>query len=212
VKPLTDITDPSLVKALAHPLRVRILSVLESRTASPSEISQQLGASLGTVSYHVRQLAQLGLIELVKVTPRRGAVEHHYRANARQRITDDAWNQVPEIVKQAMIGSALGQIGELVNEAAQTGGFSADGAHLSRMPLVLDRRGWRELSRELSRMVERIERIHRQSGERLIESDHADEQRATAVMMLFGQVEAAEPGRRRRAAPRQRSEAATRRA
>jgi hypothetical protein len=32
------------------------------------------------VSYHVRILARLGLIELVRTTPRRGAVEHHYRS------------------------------------------------------------------------------------------------------------------------------------
>jgi len=32
------------------------------------------------VSYHVRTLAQLELIKLVKKTPRRGAIEHHYEA------------------------------------------------------------------------------------------------------------------------------------
>jgi hypothetical protein len=37
-----------------------------------------VGASLSNVSYHVRQLAKAGLIELVATRPRRGALEHYY--------------------------------------------------------------------------------------------------------------------------------------
>jgi DNA-binding transcriptional ArsR family regulator len=37
MKPYSDINDPRLIKALAHPLRVRILSILETRDmASPT--------------------------------------------------------------------------------------------------------------------------------------------------------------------------------
>jgi DNA-binding transcriptional ArsR family regulator len=90
VKPYQDITDPALAKALAHPLRTRILAALENRTASPSELSEELDASLGVLSYHVRRLTALGFLKLVKRVPRRGAVEHYYTAVARPRITDDA--------------------------------------------------------------------------------------------------------------------------
>lgn len=54
--------------------------MLDAGEASPKEIAGHLGEKLGNVSYHVRILARLGLIELVRETPRRGAVEHHYRA------------------------------------------------------------------------------------------------------------------------------------
>jgi predicted transcriptional regulator len=56
---------------------------LDAGEASPKELAGQLGEKLGNVSYHVRILARLGLIELVRETPRRGAVEHHYRATPR---------------------------------------------------------------------------------------------------------------------------------
>ena len=36
------------------------------------------GEPLGNVSYHVRQLEKAGLIELVAVKQRRGALEHYY--------------------------------------------------------------------------------------------------------------------------------------
>lgn len=69
-----------VVKALAHPLRVEILRILDEGRASPIELSRRLEAPLGVVSYHVRVLSELGLIRLVKRTARRGAIEHHYAA------------------------------------------------------------------------------------------------------------------------------------
>lgn len=82
-KPITNIDDPRYVKALAHPLRVRILAILEERPGSPVELSRLLDVSLGVVSYHVRTLDDLGLLKLIRTTQRRGAIEHHYRAVAR---------------------------------------------------------------------------------------------------------------------------------
>jgi DNA-binding transcriptional ArsR family regulator len=74
------ITDQGIITALGHPLRARILSLLDAGEASPKELAASLTEKLGNVSYHVRILARLGLIELVRETPRRGAVEHHYRS------------------------------------------------------------------------------------------------------------------------------------
>lgn len=186
MKPHSDITDPRVVKALAHPLRVRILGLLEDRTASPSELAEELEAPLGNVSYHVRQLAALGLIKLVKKTPRRGAIEHHYKAEARPQITDQAWADVPEIVKRAMIGATLGQISEQVNEAAAEQGFARAEAHVTRTQFAVDAQGWRELAEELARVLGRLEDVERRAAERLADGGgHGAEERATLVMLLF---------------------------
>lgn len=66
-----------MMKAFAHPLRLEILRQLRSR-ASPTELARKLGAPLGSVSYHVRVLADLGALQLVDEMPRRGAIEHYY--------------------------------------------------------------------------------------------------------------------------------------
>src|SRR5258706_11809475 len=132
MKPLVDITDPRVVKALAHPLRVRILSMLDESVLSPTQMATELEVPIGNVSYHTRQLLELGLIKLVRETPRRGAVEHHYTAEARPLITDEAWRNTPEIVRRAMVGATLEESAKAVNAAALTGGFSRDGAHVSR--------------------------------------------------------------------------------
>ncbi len=159
--------------------------MLEERRASPSELAEELGAPLGNVSYHVRVLADLKLIRLVKKTPRRGAIEHHYEAVAAAEISGEQWATVPPLAKQAILSAALGEIGRAVNAAATHGGFERADAHLTRTRLVLDERGWGELAAELGRTVERAEQIASESRERLTRSDHEGELSAALVTMLF---------------------------
>jgi len=72
--------DESLIKALAHPLRWRILEILSERgEASPVEIARLLDQPLATISHHTRVLRDLRCIELTRTQPRRGAIEHYYR-------------------------------------------------------------------------------------------------------------------------------------
>jgi DNA-binding transcriptional ArsR family regulator len=185
MKPYHDITDPSLAKALAHPLRTRILAALEGRTASPSELAGELDAPLGVVSYHVRRLVTLGFLKLVKREPRRGAVEHYYTATSRPRITNAAWGQLPAIVKHASIKAAVDQIGAHVAAGAAEGGFDASDAHITRSPVTVDEQGWHALARELDNLHERIAKIEAASRKRLARANHEGELDATVVLMLF---------------------------
>jgi DNA-binding transcriptional ArsR family regulator len=185
MKAINDINDPRLVKALAHPLRVRILGVLQDRVASPSDLAEELKAPLGNVSYHVRILAQLGLLKLVKKRPRRGAIEHYYEARSRVQVSDRAWGQVPNIVKEAMIDATLDQVSSYVEQSARMGGFERAEAHLSRNPLRLDSQGWRELSKRVAELLADAHRIEADSAERLKKNDHAGEIETGFVMMLF---------------------------
>jgi DNA-binding transcriptional ArsR family regulator len=56
--------DAAGLKALAHPLRVRMLGVLRSDgPATATQLADRLGESTGTTSWHLRQLAEHGFIE-----------------------------------------------------------------------------------------------------------------------------------------------------
>jgi hypothetical protein len=163
---------------------VQILGLLEQQTASPSELAAELRVPLGNVSYHVRQLQSFGLIRLVRTTPRRGSIEHHYELVARPDITDQAWDELPDIVKHAMVGAALAPLGRMVNDAAVSGGFSRREAHLSRTALTLDDDGWREVSALLVGMFDKLAAIERDSIERLAAGD-AEPSHSTVVLMNF---------------------------
>jgi len=179
-----DITDPQVAKALAHPLRVRILTLLDERTASPSELAHELDADLSVVSYHVRTLARMGFLKLVSTKRRRATVETFYRA-ADRAAAGSAWAEMPAVVQQAMVGSALGQIAERVNAAAAAGGFERDDAHVSRSPATLDAIGLAEVAARMEELRADVERIARESAERLRAGGSGAPIASTAVLLLF---------------------------
>jgi DNA-binding transcriptional ArsR family regulator len=190
MRAISDIGDPRLVKALAHPLRVQILGVLEERVASPSDLADELGAPLGNVSYHVRTLTDLGLLKLVRRRTRRGAVEHYYRATGRATVSDRAWAQVPGVVRRSMTGVALEQAIDQVSRAAATGGFDGDDATVTRHFLALDDEGLRELTDAVEELNRELDAIKMRSAQRVEAGDGAPRQ-VGVVTMLF--EPAAEP-------------------
>lgn len=184
MKPLSHVTDPRMVKALAHPMRVQILAALEHQTASPTQLAAQIGAPVGNVSYHVRKLEALGVLKLVKETPRRGAVEHYYRVEARPSVQGEAWEGTPDIVKEAFLTSMLGNIAQQVNAAAAEGGFGSD-SHVSRLPLSMDVKGFKEAAAAYAKLVDELKKIEERSRKRLAKTDHEQELQSMAVLMLF---------------------------
>ena len=187
-----DITDPRLAKALAHPLRLEILRHLGDRTASPSEIAAEIGAPLTNVSYHVRKLRALGVIKLVRKTPKRGVVEHYYSANARRQVSDEAWAQTPAIVKEALVAPLAERGAEMMVSASRSGGFDRKEAHFSAHRTKLDERGWKAVAKVLAGALKQIGEIERETLARL-ESDGQKEPLSAAVVLSLFEGPAAQP-------------------
>lgn len=84
--PERDITEgvAEVLGALGHPVRVRVIRHFDENVKlSPSRLHDAMpDVSLGTLAYHVRQLAGAGLLERAGRIPRRGAVEHLYLLTA----------------------------------------------------------------------------------------------------------------------------------
>jgi DNA-binding transcriptional ArsR family regulator len=155
-------------KALSHPLRMRALTILNQRVASPSELAEELGEPLGSVAYHVRMLLDLGFVELVKTTPRRGAVEHHYRATERSWLDKSQWREIPPSLRREVSEAVLMQVWKDTIAAADAGTLDErDTRHLSRTPLVLDEVGWQELAELLDEALERVMTIQAEAAARL---------------------------------------------
>ena len=53
------------LRAMAHPLRLRILSLTTGAALSAAELAQELGIAHAAASYHARQLADAGLLQVV---------------------------------------------------------------------------------------------------------------------------------------------------
>jgi DNA-binding transcriptional ArsR family regulator len=170
-KQSAGLVDPRLAKALSHPMRGRILTILNERVASPNEIAQTIDERLPNVSYHVRALQELGCIELVSTAQRRGAIEHYYRAVVRPLFSDRDWKRLPRSARQSVSDVGLQMIWEDTSAAMSTGSFeSRPDRHLSRTPLMLDEPGWREVNDLLQKVHAQVEGAAARSAKRLAES------------------------------------------
>lgn len=157
-----------LAKALAHPLRMQILTSLHRGISSPNQLSRELGEPLGNVSYHVKTLLEYDCIELVKTEPRRGAVEHFYRATERAFLSDEDWEKIPASTRKGISGVILESIGADATRALVSGTIeNRTNSHITRTPLVLDDQGFNDLSALLAEVLERANEIQAQAADRL---------------------------------------------
>jgi DNA-binding transcriptional ArsR family regulator len=169
-----DLVDPRIAKALSHPMRARILRILNERVASPNEIAEMIDERLPNVSYHVRALLDLGCIELVDTAQRRGAIEHYYRAIVRPFFSDSDWKRIPRSGRQAISDALLRVIWEDVSEAIEAGTFdSRPDRYLTNTPMVVDEQGWSELAEVMARALREVQKVESQSARRLKKSKEA---------------------------------------
>jgi DNA-binding transcriptional ArsR family regulator len=173
------------VKALAHELREQILIILNERMASPNELAKDLEEGLSQVSYHVKVLKDYECIELVKTEPRRGAVEHYYRATSRPFLSDRDWKQLPASIRPGMSASLMRTIIGDAAAALEEETFDArDDRHLSRTSLIVDERGWNELNKALTETLSRVLKIQNESSSRLTKAGE-DGHNVSVAMMAF---------------------------
>jgi DNA-binding transcriptional ArsR family regulator len=186
--------DPRLVKAMGHPVRNDALSILNERVASPNEISKELGESVGHVSYHIKVLKECDCIELVDTAPRRGAMEHYYRATARAFLTDEEWERLPDSIRPGMSASLLRTMMNDATEALKSGSLDRrKDRHMSWTPMIVDEQGWGDTTKALMDLLDRVFEIQAESADRLAKAN-AEGMPVTVAALGF---EAAGPHKQR---------------
>jgi DNA-binding transcriptional ArsR family regulator len=160
-----------LVKGLSHPVRIECLTVLSKQVASPRQLSEILDHDLSNVSYHVRTLVELGLVELVGEESVRGAVAHFYRAVERPLLANAEWVQLPSEVRQMISVYSWDILLEDATESIEKGAFdSRSDRHLTRTTLLLDSEGFNRLSKLMDRLLEEILSEQAAAAERMTKS------------------------------------------
>jgi DNA-binding transcriptional ArsR family regulator len=67
------------LRVLAHPLRMRILSLLTGTAMSAAEAARELGDTQANISYHLRRLHEAGLVDVAEEVQIRGGRAKRYR-------------------------------------------------------------------------------------------------------------------------------------
>jgi DNA-binding transcriptional ArsR family regulator len=158
VREILEIQRPDQLKALGHPLRLRVLETLGSDDGDEltnRELANRLGVDPGHLHFHVRMLLSAGLIELVERT---GGREKPYRAVARHvRVA-------PELIATGAANDAreamLDEVRQGWAEFASSGTFRS-----AQLNVRLDVEEVRELFR---RFVEQAAELEDESKEPLV--------------------------------------------
>jgi DNA-binding transcriptional ArsR family regulator len=179
-------SETRMAKALAHPLRAKVLSLLNERVASPNELSRELHEPLGNVSYHVKALLELGCIELVDTAQRRGAIEHYYRALSRARLDESAFKKLPANVRNELTATLIQEAIQDAAHALKQGTIDErTDRHASSTRLTLDETAWKELQERLTGLYDRALELQAESAKRREDGSGGEEILTTLTLLGY---------------------------
>jgi DNA-binding transcriptional ArsR family regulator len=165
----------NIVQAYGHPIRARALLIFGTRVASPKEIAEEMGEPIGKVSYHIRELRDWGLIELVETDARHGGVQHFYRATRLASMDKDGMASQDAVERAASSALAINMM--VADLATAVAGGTLDSRPervLARRRALVDQRGFKEMSDLYTETLYQAFKIQREARARLRESPDED--------------------------------------
>lgn len=168
----------TICSVLRHPVRVRILEILNEGPRSPSqfvaeglmpeEYKDEYEKELSLASYHFRQLESEGCLEIVESIPRRGAMEHVYVGKVRVYFTDEEFAQMPRPKRRFFSRISMQGLIARADRAIREDTFdNRTDRHFSWMPMHLDSRGWDEVMAVLADTFGKLTQIRHDTRDRL---------------------------------------------
>jgi DNA-binding transcriptional ArsR family regulator len=185
--------------ALAKEERVQIFAILCERVASPNEIAKELDEGLSQVSYHVKVLRECRLIVIDHEVPRRGAVEHFYRAATPTLIPPGSWKHLPSSIRKGISASILQQFFDDAVAAMEAGVFDEPPGELSWTPLILDTFGVEEFGQLAREFIASLLELQADASKRLKADKSKASDQTTATVFLASFLSARSPKERKRA-------------
>ena len=169
---VSDLTalSPEVANAMANRWRARILLELLARPMSPSQFVARVGGDPSYVARCFRELAEWGLIDLIETRTggrRRGGVERVYNAQGFHFLVP-AWEAMPQFMRIEISNCVLSGYVDRLDEAIEACRLGRESEpHLAWRPARFDRIAWSEANSELSRTLEWVPRLERESLERV---------------------------------------------
>ncbi|MFE7270822.1 ArsR/SmtB family transcription factor [Streptomyces sp. NPDC057623] len=158
------ITDLGTLKALAHPLRMNLLRALTiAQVATASQLAEQVDEAVSLVSYHLRKLAEHGLIEEAEPQSADGRERWWRPASDGVSIRDEDFRDAPEKAAAHTAASRLfaeqrtDMYRRWLDERAHWGPEWNRAAESSESSLRLTADELTELNRELLALIRRYD-------------------------------------------------------
>lgn len=163
-----------LVRAIANPTRIRILEAMTGGSATPAQLAEDLGERLSVISYHVEVLRTTGCVKFANKDERAPADRRTYEiapeaAATRYLVRPKLSNWGLSHPPASLVRSIVNRGGNADLDLSEFGGRKRH-HQLSCASIVVDQKGWREISTALGDVLDRVAAAHRESAKRLEES------------------------------------------
>lgn len=189
-----DPAPPTICDPLAHPMRTRILDVVNEEPMSPVRFldegfspmtfnKRQTGLSY--ISYHFRALEKAGCVEVIETRPRRGATEHIYRGCSRVFFSDAEFEALPFEKRQQLSQSSFQGLVARTDGAIRSGTFDRRAErHMTWRGGEVDQQGWEEILEIYAEAFVAAEEARERAALRLIE-EGTEPIPITTAMLVF---------------------------
>jgi hypothetical protein len=167
-----------LAKVFVDPLNLKIVSELNLRAMSPSQLAAMFeSSSVFSIDRRCKMLTELGWLSKVSEKTggvRRGATEHFYRATGPAVFDRDDWRLISAGAKKSASAITIEQFWEKVCEAVAAGTFdSRVERHLSWCSLLVDGQGWDQVMRLLYDYFENLLEVQK-AGPDIVEQGRGE--------------------------------------
>jgi len=164
------------IRAIADPLRLKILHVLSEKSMTTKQVAAELSENVNKLYHHVETLESVGLIKLTHTKPNRGTLEKYYKAVAKHftlspvlfevRLdTDEAKSSTTELTFSSALQSTLSELKESLNKKL----IKPANSHpfFQRLHIRTSKEKAAKLQQEFEAWIADCEKANQKNGEQL---------------------------------------------
>ncbi len=178
----------AVIKAVAHPIRIAVMSQAARQPVSAKEMAAELEEPLPKISYHVRVLADAGLLKAVRRTRRRGAIETHYRAVTTVEISNRTLSRISPELHAAFYEAMVNGLASDLGASIRAGGAGSDDYLYGRLHFKVGAEGRDRMYALVREFYDELARLEREYDEAGPPEDEPVQQLSVALALFEGRI------------------------
>jgi DNA-binding transcriptional ArsR family regulator len=141
-----EATETAALRATAHPIRLRIMSLLTGAPLTAAEVARELGLTHANASYHLRNLLAAGMIVPAGEERIRGGMAKRYRYDAGHDLAQEkAYGRRSSAHYRAMYAAVAAELIRRVQQAR----FSDGGKVMADAELWVEPEIWKTVHEQI---------------------------------------------------------------